>query len=164
MTQALYLADELVRRGLTLATAESCTGGGLSRLLTTIPGASAFFVGGIIAYQNSIKSDFLGVSEQTLTDYGAVSSATAMAMAEGCRHRFSTDVAVSITGIAGPGGGSLEKPIGLVFLAVAVDQRTCVVEHNFSGNREQVREAAISAALDLILEAITGQDVGAVDT
>jgi PncC family amidohydrolase len=164
MTQVRNLAEELVRRGLTLATAESCTGGGLSRLLTTIPGASAFFIGGIIAYQNRIKSELLGVSEQTLADYGAVSSATAIAMAEGCRDRFSTDVAVSITGIAGPGGGSLEKPIGLVFLAVAVDQRTCVAEHNFPGNREQVREAAISAALDLILEAITSQDVGAVDT
>jgi PncC family amidohydrolase len=164
MTQVRNLAEELVRRGLTLATAESCTGGGLSRLLTTIPGASAFFIGGIIAYQNRIKSELLGVSEQTLADYGAVSSATAIAMAEGCRDRFSTDVAVSITGIAGPGGGSLEKPIGLVFLAVAVDQRTCVAKHNFPGNREQVREAAISAALDLILEAITSHNVGAVDT
>lgn len=163
MNRTLQLANELVRRGLTLATAESCTGGGLSRLLTTIPGASAFFIGGIIAYQNNVKKDFLGVPEQTLAYHGAVSSSTAIAMAEGCRDRFNTDIAVSITGIAGPGGGSAKKPVGLVFLAVAVDQHTRVAEHNFPGNREQVREAAISAAMDLILEAI-GQDVGTIDT
>ncbi|MCK5827940.1 CinA family protein [Candidatus Bipolaricaulota bacterium] len=164
MSQALRLAKELVNRGLTLATAESCTGGGLSHLLTTIPGSSAFFIGGIIAYQNRIKSDFLGVPQQTLIQHGAVSAPTAAAMAEGCRDRFSTDIAVSITGIAGPGGGSSEKPVGLVFLAVSVDKHTNVVKYNFPGDREKVREAAISTALDLILGAITSQDVGAVES
>lgn len=154
MSQAIRLAEVLVEQGLTLATAESCTGGGLSHLLTSIPGSSAFFIGGIIAYQNEIKTRFLGVPQETLADHGAVSSSTAAAMAEGCRNRFSTDVAISITGIAGPGGGSLEKPVGLVYLAVAVEQRTRVAEHTFPGNREQVRTAAIAAALDLILEAI----------
>ena len=164
MSQAFRLANELIDRGLTLATAESCTGGGLSQLLTTIPGSSAFFIGGIIAYQNRVKSNFLGVPQQTLTQHGAVSASTATAMAEGCRNRFSTDIAVSITGIAGPGGGSPEKPVGLVFLAVATDQHTSVVKHNFPGDREQVREAAISSALDLILEAITSQDEGSVES
>ena len=154
MSQAIRLAEVLADQGLTLATAESCTGGGLSHLLTSIPGASAFFIGGIIAYQNDIKEKFLGVSQATLVDHGAVSSPTAGAMAEGCRNRFGTDIAVSITGIAGPGGGSPEKPVGRVFVAVAIDQRTRVVEHTFPGNREQVRAAAIDAALDLILEAI----------
>jgi len=155
MSQAICLAEVLAKQGLTLATAESCTGGGLSHLLTSIPGASAFFIGGIIAYQNDIKVKLLGVPQAALVDHGAVSSPTAGAMAEGCRGRFGTDIAVSITGIAGPGGGSPEKPVGTVFVAVAVDQRTRIVEHLFPGNREQVRQAAIAAALDLILEAIT---------
>jgi nicotinamide-nucleotide amidase len=154
MSQAIRLAEALAKQGLTLATAESCTGGGLSHLLTSIPGASAFFIGGIIAYQNDIKVKLLGVPQAALVDHGAVSSPTAGAMAEGCRDRFDTDIAVSITGIAGPGGGSPEKPVGTVFVAVAVDQRTRIVAHLFPGNREQVRQAAIAAALNLILEAI----------
>jgi PncC family amidohydrolase len=154
MSQAIRLAEALVERRLTLATAESCTGGGLSHLLTSIPGSSGFFIGGIIAYQNEIKMRFLDVPSSTLAEHGAVSAPTASAMAEGCRDKFDTDIAVSITGIAGPGGGSLEKPVGLVYLAVAVERRTRVVEHTFPGNREQVREAAIAAALDLILDAI----------
>ena len=153
MSQAIRLAEVLADQGLTLATAESCTGGGLSHLLTSIPGASAFFIGGIIAYQNDVKVKFLGVSQGALVKHGAVSSPTAVAMAEGCRNRFGTDIAVSITGIAGPGGGSPEKPVGRVFVAVAVDQCTRVTEHTFPGSREQVRTAAIDAALDLILEA-----------
>jgi len=154
MNQSTRLAAQLAEQGLSLATAESCTGGGLSHLLTSIPGASAFFVGGIIAYQNDIKERFLGVPKQVLQDYGAVSSQTALAMADGCRSRFGTDIAVSITGIAGPGGGSAEKPIGLVYIAVAVNQGTRATEFFFSGQREQIRDAAISAALDLILEAL----------
>ncbi len=148
------LASTLVERNLTLATAESCTGGGLSYLLTGIPGASAFFIGGVIAYQNDVKLQWLKVPLEILTQHGAVSSQTAIAMAEGCRSRFKTDVAVSITGIAGPSGGSPEKPVGLVYLAVAVSQQTYVAEHRFPGNRAQVREEAITTALKLILEAV----------
>ena len=106
MSQAIRLAEVLVEQRLTLATAESCTGGGLSHLLTSIPGSSAFFIGGIIAYQNRVKTAFLGVPLDILAEYGAVSAPTASAMAEGCRDKFDTDIAVSITGIAGPGGGS----------------------------------------------------------
>ena len=148
------LAAALVEQNLTLATAESCTGGGLSHLLTAIPGASVFFIGGVIAYQNDVKIQWLGVPQQTLTHHGAVSSQTAIAMAEGCRNRFKTDVAVSITGIAGPSGGSPQKPVGLVYLAIAVSRGTRVTEHRFPGNREQVRDQAIAAALKLILKAI----------
>ncbi len=148
------LAATLVERNLTLATAESCTGGGLSHLLTSIPGASAFFIGGVIAYQNDVKIQWLGVPPEILTHHGAVSSQTAIAMAEGCLSLFKTDIAVSITGIAGPTGGSPEKPVGLVYLAVAVSRRTRVAEHRFPGDREQVRDQAIAAALKLILEAI----------
>jgi PncC family amidohydrolase len=148
------LAAALVDRNLTLATAESCTGGGLSYLLTTIPGASAFFIGGVIAYRNDVKSHLLEVPQETLTHHGAVSAQTAMAMAEGCRRRFKTDVAVSITGIAGPSGGSPEKPLGLVYIAVASHKCTHVVEHHFAGDRAQVRESAIASALKLILKTI----------
>ena len=149
------LAAALVERNLTLSTAESCTAGGLSYLLTEIPGASAFFIGGIIAYQNDIKAQWLGVPQETLTHHGAVSSQTAIAMAEGCQSRFKTDVAVSITGIAGPSGGSPTKPVGLVYVSVASRQQTRVAEHRFPGDRDQVRESAISAALKLVLDAIT---------
>lgn len=137
-----------------MATAESCTGGGLSHLLTSIPGSSAFFVGGIIAYQNSVKEDLLGVSRLLLQSHGAVSSQTAIAMAEGCKARFNTDLAVSITGIAGPGGGSAEKPVGLVYLAIAGGQPTRAIERHFPGEREQVRDAAIAEAVDLILQVV----------
>ena len=157
MSQAIHLVEVLTNQGLTLATAESCTGGGLSHLLTSIPGASAFFIGGIIAYQNDIKVKLLGVSQATLVEHGAVSLSTALAMAEGCRNRFSTDIAVSLTGIAGPGGGSPEKPVGLVFIAVAVDQHTQAAEYVFPGNREQIRDQAIAAAVDLTLKTIAGK-------
>jgi len=149
------LAAALSDQGLTLATAESCTGGGLSRLLTEIPGASAFFIGGIIAYHNDVKMQLLNVPPEILTRHGAVSSETAIAMAEEVRSRFKADLGVSITGIAGPSGGSAEKPVGLVYIAVSNLQQTCVKEHRFPGDRSQVRESAITAALRLILEAIT---------
>ncbi len=151
------LAAALSDRELTLATAESCTGGGLSRLLTEIPGASAFFIGGVIAYHNDVKLQLLDVPRETLTLHGAVSSQTAIAMAEGGRSRFKTDFCVSITGIAGPGGGSADKPVGLIYIAVASPQRTQVEEHRFPGDRSQVRESAITAALKLILGAIADE-------
>lgn len=151
------LAAALSDRELTLATAESCTAGGLSRLLTEIPGASAFFIGGVIAYHNDVKLQLLDVPRETLTHHGAVSSQTAIAMAEGGRSRFKTDFCVSITGIAGPGGGSADKPVGLVYIAVASPQRTHVEEHRFPGDRSQVREGAITAALKLILGAIADE-------
>ena len=151
------LAAVLSDRALTLATAESCTGGGLSHLLTEIPGASAFFIGGIIAYHNDIKLQLLDVPRETLTHHGAVSSQTAIAMAAGCRSRFKTDFAVSITGIAGPGGGSAEKPVGLIYIAVAGRQQTRVEEHQFPGDRSQVREGAITAALRMILGTIADE-------
>ncbi len=149
------LAAAVSDQGLTLATAESCTGGGLSRLLTEIPGASAFFIGGIIAYHNDVKMQLLNVPPETLTHHGAVSSQTAVTMAEEVRSRFKADLGVSITGIAGPSGGSAEKPVGLVYISVADTHRSDVKEHRFPGDRSQVREGAITAALRLILEAIT---------
>ena len=151
------LAAALSDRNLTLATAESCTGGGLSHLLTDIPGASAFFIGGVIAYHNDVKLQLLDVPRETLTHHGAVSSQTAIAMAEGGRSRFKTDFCVSITGIAGPSGGSAEKPVGLIYIAVAGRQQTRVEEHRFPGDRSQVREGAITTALRMILGTIADE-------
>ncbi len=151
------LAAVLTDRGLTLATAESCTGGGLSHLITDVPGASAFFLGGVIAYQNEVKLQLLGVREQVLRTHGAVSLQTARAMAEGCRSRFDSDVAVSITGIAGPTGGNPEKPVGLVYVAVATRRQSKVAEHRFSGDRAEVRRQAVSAAISMILDTVASE-------
>jgi PncC family amidohydrolase len=155
MDLARHLADALLDRGLTLATAESCTGGMLSCVLTEIPGASGFFQGGIIAYHNSLKKDHLGVSDRTLREHGAVSRSTALAMAKGCRERFGTDLAVSVTGIAGPGGGSVEKPVGLVFLAVDGMGASVSDEERFSGDRARIRAQAVARALSMVLDVVT---------
>jgi len=148
------VAEVLTRKGFTLSTAESCTGGGLSHALTDVPGASAFFIGGVIAYQNEVKAAWLGVPQSTLVTHGAVSAASAEAMARGCRDRFDTDLAVSITGIAGPTGGTALKPVGLVYLALASADRVRVLERRFAGSRDDVRSQSIDAALELILESL----------
>jgi PncC family amidohydrolase len=152
------LAASLDRRGWSLAVAESCTGGGLGARITEIPGSSSYFVGGIIAYQNRIKMDELGVPERLLTEHGAVSQQVAEAMARGCLRRFSADLAVAITGIAGPEGGSLDKPVGLVYLAAAVHDLVLSRHHHFAGGRSSVRAQAVEAALRLALDALHDPD------
>ncbi|RMH54513.1 MAG: nicotinamide-nucleotide amidohydrolase family protein [Candidatus Hydrogenedentota bacterium] len=138
----------------TIATAESCTGGALGKALTNVPGASRLFLGGVIAYDNEIKKRLLGVSSDILATHGAVSAEVALAMASGVRKRFHSDFGIGITGIAGPAGGSKEKPVGTVFLAV-VSQRRRLVEHRrYRGNREEVRACAVDAALLLLLQAL----------
>ena len=136
---------------LTCATAESCTGGGVGYAITGVSGSSAVFWGGIISYDNSVKRDVLGVPEEVLATKGAVSSECATAMAEGVRRRLNTDLAVSITGIAGPGGGSAEKPVGLVWFGLASKLGTTTEKKIFPGDREAVRTAAIEYALGLLL-------------
>ncbi len=148
------VAEALTRRGLTLSTAESCTGGGLSHALTDVPGASAFFVGGVVAYQNRVKTAWLDVPEATLSAHGAVSAESAQAMSQGCRVRFGTDLAIAITGIAGPTGGTSAKPVGLVYLAIAFDEGVRVLECHFAGSRSDVRSQSIVAAFELILETL----------
>jgi PncC family amidohydrolase len=113
------IGKALSARGLTLATAESCTGGLIGHRITNVAGSSAYYLGGVIAYDNRIKAGLLGVSEADLASYGAVSEPVARQMAEGVRTRFGADYAVAVTGIAGPGGGSEDKPVGLVYVAVA---------------------------------------------
>ncbi len=134
--------DELVHktlteRGLTLATAESCTGGNIARLLTALAGASAYFKGGVVAYSNEVKESVLGVKHSTLEAQGAVSEETVREMVEGVRTRLGTDLAIATTGVAGPDGGTPEKPVGTVWIAVADATHTEAKLLQFGGNRRQ---------------------------
>ena len=158
MTIAEKLVRALAEKGMTCATAESCTGGGVGYTITGVSGASAVFWGGVISYDNSVKRDVLGVPEEVLATKGAVSSECAAAMADGARRLLKTDLAVSLTGIAGPGGGSAEKPVGLVWFGLASKDGTITGKKVFPGDRESVRSAAIEHALGLLLNAAGAQD------
>jgi competence/damage-inducible protein CinA-like protein len=137
-------------RGLRLATAESCTGGMVAVRLTDVPGSSASFVGGVVAYADEVKRDELGVSEELLAEHGAVSAEVAAAMAEGARRRLGVDVAVAVTGIAGPDGGAPEKPVGRVHLHAAGPEGSLARILDLPGEREQVRHRATVTALHLL--------------
>lgn len=138
--------------GKTLATAESCTGGGIGAALTEVSGSSAVFKGGIISYCNEVKQAILGVPADMLDSVGAVSAPVAKAMAEGARKRLAVDVAVSVTGLAGPGGDEFGNPVGTVFVGYADMNRTVVRQFLFGGDRASVRRQAIIAALELVLD------------
>ena len=148
------LAAALLARQQTLATAESCTGGLVGAALTNLPGSSAWYLGGVVAYANDLKIRLLGVPAETLAAHGAVSLETARAMAQGARAAAAADFAVAITGIAGPAGGTPEKPVGLVFIGVAAPHGTATFKHHFSGSRAEIRQAATEAALRHLLEAV----------
>ena len=148
------IAGALLARKQTLATAESCTGGLVGAALTSLPGSSAWYLGGIVAYSNALKIRLLGVSPEILDAHGAVSLATARAMAAGARAATGADFAVSLTGIAGPDGGTKEKPVGLVYMAVAASHGTATFKHCFSGSRADVRNAAVEASLRHLLAAL----------
>ena len=138
--------------GKTLVTAESCTGGGIGTALTAVPGSSAVYKGGIISYTNWVKQHLLGVDAQLLETFGAVSAPVAEAMAQGARQRICADVAVSVTGLAGPGGDEFGNPVGTVFVGYCDADRCISRRYLFSGDRERVRCQATEAALRLILE------------
>ncbi len=140
----------LEMKGATLSVAESCTGGIVSERLTSISGSSRSFVGGAIVYSNELKSEFAGVPPSVLERYGAVSKETAQALAEGIRERCDTTLGVGVTGIAGPSGGTAEKPVGLVYIGVSDSKTTDVVERRFSGDRIRIRAYAAQTALDLV--------------
>ena len=140
----------LKEKEMTLTTVESCTGGLLSGRIVNVPGASEVFKQGFITYSNKAKRKLVGVKKQTLKEYGAVSEKTAKEMAKGAILATGSDTAVSITGIAGPDGGTEEKPVGLVYIAVAVNDKIRVQECHFSGNRAKIRDAAVTAALTLL--------------
>ena len=146
-------ASEVIAKlsGKTLVTAESLTGGGIGAALTAVPGASRVMKGGIISYTNAVKQEMLGVSAEDLQRYGAVSTPVAIAMAQGARKALRADVAVSATGLAGPGGDEFDHPVGTVFLGYADAEKSLVRECHFSGDREMVRIQTIEAALSFIL-------------
>jgi competence/damage-inducible protein CinA-like protein len=138
-------------RGKTLAVAESCTGGMISKLVTDVPGSSAYFLGGVVSYADSAKTNFLCVSERTLADRGAVSGETALEMARGALESFGADLALGVTGIAGPDGGTAEKPVGTVYFALARrDGSEIGKKREFLGDRASVRQAASQFALELV--------------
>jgi PncC family amidohydrolase len=139
-------------RGWKVGAAESCTGGLIMHRLTNIPGSSEYVVGGIVSYSNEVKQSLLGVRAETLMAYGAVSEETAREMAQGALTRLNTDIAVSVTGIAGPGGGTPQKPVGLTYLGLATRDQAVVRRHVWSGDREAIKAASAEAALSLILE------------
>ncbi len=150
------VAEELSRRGLTLSVAESCTGGLMAKRLTDRPGSSTYLRGGVVAYDNEIKSEVLGLDESVFESEGAVSEAVAGAMARGVAERMRADVGVGITGVAGPEGGTDKKPVGTVWYAVFFEDRVVASHRVFPGDREAVRERAAQATLHLLLKTITG--------
>ena len=143
--------------GLQVAFAESCTGGLAAKLITDLPGSSEFFWGGVVSYANEAKMKLLGVSESTLSRHGAVSPETAQEMARGIRERAGVDIGISITGIAGPGGGSSEKPVGLVYMGLADNREVKVKEQRFIGSREAVRILTAKSALDWLRRYLIGR-------
>ena len=145
------LVAELKERGLTCATAESCTGGSVGGAITAVPGSSAVFLGGVISYANEVKRDVLGVSQDILDTHGAVSPECAERMAAGARNLLKADLAVSLTGIAGPDGGSAEKPVGLVWFGLAAPDGVRTEKVVFGGDRAAVRAQAVDHALGLLL-------------
>lgn len=149
-TLSSVVGKMLSNRKLTIASAESCTGGLFSSSLTDVAGSSRYFKGGVIAYSNEIKSGFLGISQKVLQEFGAVSSVVARSLAKNIRKKFKTDIGVGITGIAGPGGGSKLKPVGLIFIAIADRQRIQVLKKQFYGSRTQIKSRCAQSVLDAL--------------
>ncbi|MGI6066049.1 MAG: CinA family protein [Bacillota bacterium] len=149
MEEALVI-KKIKEKGLTIALAESCTGGLVCGALTSVPGSSECFGYGVVTYSNEAKNKLLNVPWEVLEKYGAVSRETAILMAQGVRLLAKSDIGLSITGIAGPAGGSIEKPVGLVYLALA-HRTDCICEKfNFQGNREEIRQATVRQAFNMI--------------
>jgi PncC family amidohydrolase len=145
-----HIGGLLRDRSWTCATAESCTGGGIAFALTSIAGSSEYVQGGIVAYSNGVKAEHLGVREATLATVGAVSDACCREMADGIRRALGVDVGISSTGIAGPGGATARKPVGLVYIGVATEHRVEVQELHLHGSRLEIMRAAIVASLKLV--------------
>ena len=149
---AAHVAQLLTKHRFTLATAESCTGGLIAKLLTDIPGSSEYFIEGVVAYANSAKERLLGVPAKLITEHGAVSKQVAVAMAMGCRAKSGADFAISVTGIAGPGGGTSEKPVGLVYIGLA-DSSGCEVRQlqlASTLSRAEIRQHSAEEALHML--------------
>lgn len=159
LAEIFALSAEIVAAGLnkdiTIATAESCTGGLIGAAITATPGSSSVFHGGIIAYHNSVKVSQLAVEQEQLDAYGAVSEIVAKQMAKGARNRLNVDLAVSVTGVAGPGGGSVEKPVGTVWIGLATVENVSAKLYNFPNlSRNKVRDETCLAALETLRNAL----------
>jgi nicotinamide-nucleotide amidase len=155
---ALRLGRALQVRGRRLAVAESCTGGWIAKALTDVAGSSQWFEGGVVAYSNSAKTELLGVPTDLLAAHGAVSEEAARAMADGACRRFGADIAVAVSGIAGPGGGTRDKPVGTVHLAWAAPSGVVAARRIFAGNRESVRRQTVALALERLIELVWGDE------
>ena len=143
------IGDLLLEKELTISTAESCTGGYLSHLLTSVAGSSKYYKGSIIAYSNEIKSDILGVKEETLHQFGAVSKETVEEMIVGALHVLKTDIAIAVSGVAGPDGGTAEKPVGTVFIGIGTKDKIIVKKLSFTNHRD--RNIQLSAVVALVM-------------
>ena len=155
---AVKLGRALRARGWRVATAESCTGGWIGKALTDAAGASQWFEGGVVTYSNAAKANLLAVPPRVLATAGAVSEAAVRAMAEGARAGFGVDLAVAVSGIAGPDGGTAKKPVGTVWLAWAAPGGTIAERHVFAGNRAAVRRATVALALERLVELATADE------
>ncbi len=144
-------------KGWTLALGESCTGGLIAHRITDVPGSSDYFLGGVMAYSNPVKERLLGVSSETLQAVGAVSEETAREMAQGASKSIGSDVGISVTCIAGPGGGTDEKPVGLTYIGASTPDGEWVERHVFQGDRKSIKESAANASLELLLKALGGK-------
>jgi nicotinamide-nucleotide amidase len=150
-----YLLNE---RGLSIATAESCTGGLLSHILTGVSGSSGYFIGGVVAYSNHIKEQVLGVSENTLIGFSAVSEQTAIEMAKGISEKFNTSIGLSTTGIAGPSGGTPEKPVGLVWIGIHFNNETKAFECHFKGERNSIKADTVKEILTRLINILDASE------
>jgi PncC family amidohydrolase len=153
--KVVKLGGLLQSRGWTLGTAESCTGGLVAHYITNLSGSSAFFLGGLVSYANQVKCDLLGVPKEMLLAHGAVSEQVALAMAQGIRRLVGVDVGISVTGIAGPMGGTETKPVGTVYIAVASPAGQRVIHRQWQTDRLGNKDLSALAALDLVLEHLT---------
>ncbi len=160
MSSEEVIINQLIGKRLSLATAESCTGGLISHRLTNVSGSSNVFLGGIVAYSNDVKRSLLGVSESILTELGAVCSDVAREMASGVCQRLNSDFGIGVTGIAGPTGGTSTKPVGLVYIAVVSQHlNICKVQEcHFKGNRMEIKQQTADTALNLLIETIIALD------
>ena len=147
VTECIELVETLKKEGMTITTAESCTGGLIAAAITDVPGSSDVFKRGFVTYCDEAKHEMLGVSEEALLNDTAVSERVASEMAEGAAKAAKADAAISVTGIAGPGGGSPDKPVGLVYIGIYVKGKKIVVKHVFEGTRAEVREQAVRSAI-----------------
>ena len=154
----LKLGRALHVRGWHLSVGESCTGGWIAKVLTDVAGSSQWFDGGVVAYSNAAKTELLGVPSETLAMHGAVSEETVRAMADGARRRFAVDLAVAVSGIAGPGGGSEDKPVGTVHFAWAAPDRVVAARRIFVGSRESVRRQTVALALERLVDLVSDDE------